>query len=447
MKKVLTIAGSDPCGGAGVQGDLKTFAAFGVYGLSVITSLTVQNTMGVKETSHLSAELVESQLDAILDDIAVDGVKLGMLPTPEIISKVARCLGRRGGFPLLIDSVIESSGGWPLTEPGSLEAMRRDMFPAAFLITPNLAEASAIAAIKVDSIAAMRRAAAEMRSMGPKNVLIKGGHLHGRPIDLLLHGEEFIEFDGERIEGEAVHGTGCALASAITALLAKGENLPEAVRLAKGYVADAIAHAVRPGAGRAVPDHFFGIMSGAESFKLFGELTGALGKLESANIGGLIAEVQSNLAYALPWAKSIQDVMAFPGRIVRVGNGVKALGPPEFGASSHVARIVLAAMRHDPDKRAAMNLKYSEEILAACRKLNLAVESFDRGGEPADIAAREGGSLDWGVQRAIAKCGFVPDAIYDRGAPGKEPMIRLIAKSPAVLSDQVLRIKEIVSKK
>ncbi len=235
----LTIAGSDASGGAGIQADLKTFQRFGVYGEAVITLITVQNTLGVRRVEMLDADLVEEQIGAVVDDIPPDAVKTGALGNDAIAQAVARALeGAR--FPVVVDPVMLSKSGARL---GPAARMR------AFLITPNLAEASALAGIEVHDLVSMRAAAGEIAAItGSSNVLIKGGHLAGAALDVLLTSDgTFHEFEAERIATRHTHGTGCTYSAAITAELAKGTGLVEAVGRAKRFVTEAIR--TNPGLG------------------------------------------------------------------------------------------------------------------------------------------------------------------------------------------------------
>jgi hydroxymethylpyrimidine/phosphomethylpyrimidine kinase len=234
----LTIAGSDPSGGAGVQADLKTFHRFEVYGEAVITLLTVQNTRGVERVEVLDPALVEEQIRAVLEDIPPDAVKTGALGNDAVAEAVARALDR-AKFPVVIDPVMRSKLGASL---GPILKMK------AFLITPNLDEASALAGFAVNDLDSMRAAAEEIASMGMANVLIKGGHLRGDPVDLLrTSGGRLHEFAAERIATRNTHGTGCTYSAAITAELAKGTALVEAVARAKRFVTEAIR--TNPGLG------------------------------------------------------------------------------------------------------------------------------------------------------------------------------------------------------
>ncbi len=250
----LTIAGADPSGGAGIQADLKTFHQFGVYGEAVITLITVQNTQGVQRVECLDPALVADQIRAVLADIPPAAAKTGALGNRAIIEAVA-ALTRDCSFPLIVDPVIASKNGAPLLAPDGIEALKTFLLPNAFLLTPNLQEASLLTGDDVHDVAGMRKAARQLASMGPQAVLVKGGHLEGDAIDILFHRGEWTEFSSPRIETRHTHGTGCTFSAAITASLASGCELRAAIGQAKRYITEAIRNNPGMGAGRGPLDH------------------------------------------------------------------------------------------------------------------------------------------------------------------------------------------------
>jgi hydroxymethylpyrimidine/phosphomethylpyrimidine kinase len=243
----LTIAGSDPSGGAGIQADLKTFHQFGVYGEAVLTLLTVQNTMGVDRVECLAPEFILEQLYAVLSDIPPDAAKTGALGACAIVEAVAAAAARFA-FPLVVDPVMISKHGAPLVSADAQQAILRHLIPIAVLITPNLHEAAVLTGMEIQSEPAMREAARRLRQLGARSILIKGGHLAGAANDILLHGEEWYEFPAPRVETLHTHGTGCTFSAAITAELAAGAAIPNAVARAKTYIWEAIRS--NPGLGR-----------------------------------------------------------------------------------------------------------------------------------------------------------------------------------------------------
>ena len=250
----LTIAGSDPSGGAGIQADLKTFHQFGVYGEAVITLLTVQNTMRTERVELIAPELVSEQIRAVLDDIPPAALKTGALGSAEIVRAVARAL-EGCVAPLVIDPVLINKHGVPLASETAWDAIRRELLPRAALVTPNVPEAEAFTGLQIDNPEDMRKAALRFREMGARGVLIKGGHLPGPPVDLLLVGDTWHEFRAPRVESPHTHGTGCAYAAAIAACLARSIGLRDAVARAKEYVNEAIRSAPGLGHGNGPVNH------------------------------------------------------------------------------------------------------------------------------------------------------------------------------------------------
>ncbi len=257
-RKVLTIAGSDSGGGAGVQADLKTFAALGAYGMSAITAITAQNTLGVTAVQDVSLDVIEAQIDAVVDDIGVDAVKTGMLSSPEIVRLVARKANEHSFDRLVVDPVMVAATGARLLRESAVDAVRQDLIPVATVVTPNTFEAEVLTGQTVTTEAGMREAARAIHALGPRYVVVKGGHVEAssRSTDLLFDGRDFIEYPAQRIETTSTHGTGCTFASAIAAGLARGLGVADAVGEAKGYVTSAIATAFPVGQGKGPLNHF-----------------------------------------------------------------------------------------------------------------------------------------------------------------------------------------------
>ena len=257
MTSVLTIAGSDPTGGAGVQADLKTFAAHGVYGVSVITAVTAQNTLGIVESTVMSADLVIAQLEAIAGDSAPDAVKVGMLGTAAIVEAVAAAIEELELPSVVLDPVIASSSGGRLLDDDGVQAMLLRLMPLCRVMTPNIPEAEALSGCRIASAADARKAAERLVDMGAESVIVTGGHAPGTDVvDLFYDGTQFVELHGRRVDARA-HGTGCTYASAIAAGLARGRPMTEAAAEAQRYVAGALTHAVTIGKGARVLNHFW----------------------------------------------------------------------------------------------------------------------------------------------------------------------------------------------
>jgi hydroxymethylpyrimidine/phosphomethylpyrimidine kinase len=257
IPRALTIAGSDSGGGAGIQADLKTFHQLGVYGMSVITVLTAQNTLGVQGVYPQTADCIREQLHSVLSDIGVDAMKTGMLYSAEIIEETASYLSSATKPQLVVDPVMFAKGGTPLLKQEAMNALRTRLLPLATVVTPNLPEACALADVpEIHYADEMESVARRLHQLGPKYVLLKGGHLkEGEAVDLLYDGEQMYRFTSERIPTKHTHGTGCTLSAAITAELAKGKGILEAVEIGKQFITAAIQHALPLGGGIGPTHH------------------------------------------------------------------------------------------------------------------------------------------------------------------------------------------------
>jgi hydroxymethylpyrimidine/phosphomethylpyrimidine kinase len=258
----MTIAGSDSGGGAGIQADLKTFAALGVYGTSVLTAVTAQNTRRVAAIHEVPPEMVAAQIDAVLPDIGADAVKTGMLSSSAVIHAVAQKLKEHQVGTLVVDPVMVAKSGDRLLQPQAVQALRRELLPLALVVTPNLPEAGVLSGRKVESLEDARRAAKEILALGPRSVVVKGGHLKGPAVDLFYDGHSFRELSAPRIQTRSTHGTGCTFASAIAAYLARGFSLEQAVAGAKRYVTRALQRAFPLGGGHGPLNHFYRLWPG-----------------------------------------------------------------------------------------------------------------------------------------------------------------------------------------
>ncbi len=257
MKHCLTIAGSDSCGGAGIQADLKAFSAHGVYGMSVITAVTAQNTQGVFDVQDINPSVIAHQIEAVMDDIRVDAIKIGMVSRPETIETIAATLKKYPLPPLIIDPVMISKSGYDLLQPEAKKALIETLLPMATLITPNLPEAEVIVGYTIDTIELMKKAARDLHKIGCTYVLVKGGHLSDDATDVLFDGEHFHLLEAKRLISINTHGTGCTLSSAIAANLAKGLHVKEAVEEAKAYITEAIGFGFPLGKGVGPVHHFY----------------------------------------------------------------------------------------------------------------------------------------------------------------------------------------------
>jgi len=429
MKSALTIAGSDSGGGAGIQADLKSFAAVGVHGTCVITCITAQNTRSVDSIFPLPLEEIQKQLRAVISDFEIGAAKTGMLYSAEIVRTVAKEIGRTK-FPLVVDPVMVATVGAPLQQDGFREALVEHLLPHAMLVTPNRYEAERLAGVRVRDTNDAERAARIIRKLGPAAVLVKGGHLGTKLVDVFYDGRTMRHLFGYR-HAKELHGAGCTLAASIAAYLAQGSRLHEAVESARNRVAAGFATSYRAGRGVAIISSHYR----PDRYEIWSAVTETAPALARAVPVELAPEVGINLGYALPSATTPADVCALQGRIVRVGDRLEVAGPAAFGASKHIARIILTAMRFDPTLRCATNLKYWNQAERRLRSSGLVASSFDRANEPRGVS-----TMEWGTEQAIAKKGRIPDMIYDEGALGKEAMLRVLGKNPQDVLRKVRRI-------
>lgn len=258
---ILSIAGSDSSGGAGIQADIKTIQANGGYAATVITAITAQNTVEVTDAIDLPTSLIEAQFDAVVRDLSIDAVKTGMLSSGEIVEAVAWKLEEHVIHPVVVDPVMISKSGHALLDPSAISTLTRELLPLSDLVTPNAHEAGHLVNAEIKTVADAKNAARIIHAMGPRFVLVKGGHLDDEvdAVDILYDGTSFVEFRKKRIETFNTHGTGCTYSSAIATNLAKGMAMPEAVKAAKTYVTEAIRNGLSIGAGNGPTDHFFAI--------------------------------------------------------------------------------------------------------------------------------------------------------------------------------------------
>jgi hydroxymethylpyrimidine kinase/phosphomethylpyrimidine kinase len=429
--RALTIAGSDSGGGAGIQADLKTFAALGVYGTSAITAITAQNTEAVTAVQDIDLKVIRAQIRAVVEDIGIDVVKTGMLHTVDVINTVIEEI-RDLKVPIIVDPVMISKSGAELLREDAVEVLKKQLIPLATVLTPNTLEAEKLSGVEIHSLEDARSAAEILGEQGATAVVVKGGHLpiQDKVIDTFYYEGEIRRFESERIETPNTHGTGCVFASAIAAEIAKGRLVVEAVGEAKKFVSNAVKFSYSIGKGHGPVNSLAELYREEERYRVLREVREAAGLLEEhPEIATLIPETSSNIGMALSLPEDTLDVAAVPGRISKVERGVKAASCPAFGASNHIARIILTAMQTNPSIRAAMNIRYSEETIRICRKMKMIISSYDRAEEPPEVKLKEGGSTTWGTQQAIEKAAAVPDVIYHKGDLGKEPMIVLLGRN------------------
>ncbi len=442
-RRLLTIAGSDPSGGAGIQQDMRVFTGLGAYGSAVVAAITVQNTKGVQSFKPVDVELLRVQVETLLQDVSFHGIKTGMLGSAENVEAVAKAL-RGKKVTLVVDPVLAATKGGKLFL-GERRAFVEYLFPLATVVTPNVEELEALY-----PGLSLKDAAEEILKKGAKGVVVTGGDAgKGETVrDLLVADGVVEEREHPRVDlaTPKSHGTGCAFSSLLLAMLTEGLALPIAYERALEVMEDLLKHAYCPGEGMVSPNPLVLVERERAVRSALEAMVGAIALLEATlGMGRLIPEIQSNLCYALPHPRGHQDVLGVKGRIVRWGENVRAMGPILFGASRHVANIVLTANRHNPAIRSAMALRYSPEWVETLKRAGYSVASFSRLDEPAEVKVREGSTLSWGVDTVCRRLGEVPEFIYDEGDVGKEPVIRLLGTDPESVvrrAVEVLRLLE-----
>lgn len=446
----MTIAGSDSGGGAGIQADLKTFAALGVHGTVALTAVTAQNTFSVTAIQEISLDVIEKQIDAVYEDMGIDAAKTGMLYKPEVIELVSRKV-RGYGFPLVVDPVMVAKSGAPLLRPEAVEALREKLIPVAKVVTPNIPEAEILAGMSIKSLEDMERAAEAVSRLGPECVIVKGGHAASADpvVDVVYVQGRVYHFSKPRIRKTTTHGTGCTFSAAIAAELAKGVELLEAVKKAEEFVHLAIEFGLEIGRGYGPVNPMAYLYREASRYQALRDVREAVRVLEENPVAAELApEVGMNVAEAIPYAASVDDVVGVPGRLRNCSGRLKAAEAPEFGGSSHLARYLLKLRELGGSFSAAINIRYSEEVLRLLEKKGLVVSGYDRRAEPPEVKEREGATIPWGVEEAVKKSGKIPDVIYHLGDWGKEPMIVIFGRSAKELAELVVELaKEIEARR
>jgi hydroxymethylpyrimidine/phosphomethylpyrimidine kinase len=445
MKTLLIVAGSDPGAGAGLQQDLKTATRLGAYGLTVVTALTVQNSLGVQAVHPVAPEVVAAQLAAVLADFPVDAIKIGMVGTGANAQELAKRLrGMTEMPPVVLDPVLAAGRGGTLLEEGGIGVLKTELFPLATILTPNVPEAARLTGIAIETPDHLEEAARRLQALGPNWVLAKGGHLAGDPVDVLTDGKNVYHLKGSRLTAPHNHGSGCLLATALAAHLAQGFSVPEAVNQARELVVTALRHGLPLGQGVGPVNPYASFARERARYEVLEKLQAAAARLVREDISPLIPEVMSNLGYALPYPEGPEHVAAFPGRILKTPQGTLVPAPPAFGASRHIAAVILTALKSHPQLRAAMNIRYVEGIEKIAPLLHLRLASFDRAQEPSEVKAQEGGTLAWGVASVMQQLQSweqPPDLIGDRGEVGKEPMLRILGEDPLNVAEKALALK------
>lgn len=430
---LLSIGGSDPSSGAGIQSDIKTFDLLNAHGLTVITAITGQNTSSFGMIEPVSQKILKNQLDSVMSDFKIDGIKIGMVYNSEIIKTIYRELKNKK-ILIILDPIIKSTTGGSLIEKTAISDFKKFLIPLATVITPNKFEAEFLSKIKIDSKKSLQKAAQKIQSMGTKNVVITGLEIkNDRISDFILEEKNQYTLSGKKIP-KINHGSGCNYSSSLLFSLASGNSLKKAVKFSKQFTYNSIKNAKSVGYGIDITQ-----IKGKDV--IHSELTHAINKfIEIKNIYKNIPECQTNFVFSKKNPKSIKDILGISGRIVKTGNKITVAGDLSYGGSKHVATALITMNKKYPEIRSAINLKYNKETISKLRKGKLVISSYDRNAEPNDVKTKEGSSVGWGVKYAIKNSEEPPDVIYHKGDFGKEPMIIIFAKTPTLIIEKISKL-------
>lgn len=426
---LLSIGGSDPSGGAGIQSDIKTFEELNAYGLTVITAITAQNTTKVSLIQSVSQKILKEQLRMIFSDFKIDGIKISMVYNSEIIKTIHQELKDRR-IPIVIDPVIKSTTGGTLLKKEAIKSFKKLLIPLATVITPNKFEAEFLTKNKIHSKKDLKKVAKKIKALGVKNVIITGIDRGKNILDFVL--EENIQYShlGPKIS-RINHGSGCNYSSVMIYALASGKSIKESAKIAKTYTYYSIKNAKKIGKGIAITQN-------KNQDKIRRELDKAISNLISIkNIHKRIPECQTNFVFSKKSPKSIKDILGIEGRIVKTGRKVTVAGNLEYGGSKHVASALIVMNKKFPSICSAINLKYQPEIISKLQRKEFNISSYDRSVEPEKNKKKEGFSVGWGIKLAIKNSKVAPDIVYHKGDFGKEPMIIIFGKTPSEVLEKI----------
>ena len=426
---VLSIGGSDPSSGAGIQGDIRTSQQLGAYCLTAVTAVTSQNTSEYSATAPVPPETVRDQIGSVVSDFHIDVIKIGMVYDSETISAVCDALGSADA-PIVVDPVMMSTTGGTLLKKEALQPYREGIVPLASAITPNVAEAEAVSGMGSAGGRNVEGIAGRILEMGAKGVVVTGIDGGEMISDYVRTGSEGHRISSRKTGGEN-HGGGCVFSTALAVRMAAGDGIVEAAAYAGRFAKRSIEGAQRIGAGVR-------IAGPAPQNGIRGELAAGISEFTGVkNVQDLIPECQTNFVYSAEGPRSVMDIAGLAGRIVRAGDGVVVAGELAFGGSRHVAAAVLAVNKRFPGIRSGINIRYDAGIISRMRAGGMRVASYDRGTEPKEVRDKENSSVAWGTAAAVAGAAEAPDVIFHEGGIGKEPMILVFGETPQRVVDKI----------
>ena len=428
---LLSIGGSDPSSGAGIQSDVKSFLELGAYGLTVITAITGQNTSSFGMIEPVSKKILKNQLESILIDFKIDGIKIGMVFNSEIIKTLHQQL-KKLKIPIVVDPVIKSTTGGALIEDNAIEDFQKYIIPLATVITPNKFEAEILSKSKINSKNTLEKIARNIQDMGAKNVVITGIEKNNMIVDFVLEKSTKYNISSDKINSTN-HGSGCNYSAAMIFAIASKKPIHESVKFAKEFTYNSIKNAKKVGNGIKIVDN-------QNKDKINLELSQSINEfIKIKNIYKNIPECQTNFVYSKQKPKSTKDILGLSGRIVKAGKEVIVAGNLTYGGSKHVATALLVVNKKFPDIQSAINLKYENQIIVKIKKSKFSVTSYDRINEPMNVK-KKGSSVEWGINNAIKNLKLPPDAIFHKGDFGKEPMIIIFGDTPKSILKKLSKI-------
>ena len=438
---LLSIGGSDPTSGAGIQSDVKTFAGLNVHPLTVVTAITSQNTKSFGTVKQVSRKMLTEQLESVISDFKIDGIKISMVFSSGIIRILHRHLK---GFdvPIVVDPVIRSTTGGRLMQDGAIQDYQKYIVPLATVITPNQFEAEVLTGTKINNYNTAK-IAKMVQKMGAKNIIVTGIDRDKKISDFILEeGGAQYTIPGRKIS-RVNHGSGCNYSAAVLFAMAEKKTLRQSAKFAKKLVYDSIKNAMYVGSGIPITD--VQIQNGGNNDIINSELSSAIN--EFTKIRGIyrnIPQCQTNFVYAKQRPKSRRDVLGISGRIVRAGEKVIVAGSLSYGGSKHVADALLAVNKKFPQIRSAVNLRYQDAIISKINQTELTVSSYDRMQEPGDVKSHKS-TIQWGINNAIRDLEEkgtrqVPDVVFHRGDFGKEPMVIIFGDTPKNVLEKLSKI-------
>ena len=428
---LLSIGGSDPSSGAGIQSDVKTFTSLNAYGLTTITALTSQNSSKFGMVQPSSKLILKNQLDSIFSDFIIDGIKIGMVYNSEIIKTIYKEL-KNFSIPIVVDPVIKSTTGGMLIKKSALKDFKKYILPLATVVTPNKFEAEILSENEINSKKSLLKVGKIIQKFGAKNVVVTGLELKKKYIsDFVLTEKQFL-LEKRKIE-ISTHGSGCNYSASMIYAMAQGKSIVESAKFAQKFTIDSIKNAQYFGKGVAITQRNID--------QIESELSNAI--LEFAKIKKIsshIPECQTNFVFSKKNPKSIKDILGISGRIVKTGDNVFKAGNLEYGGSKHVAKAILTMNRKFSQIRSGLNLQFQKETISKLEKNGFVVKNYDRTKEPEIIKKKEGASIEWGVNKAIQNSKVPPDAIFHRGDFGKEPMIIIFGLTPNSVIEKISKV-------